>query len=68
MTGLVLAAVILALPGSEAAARSWVPALDPTLTIILISVLVMGVATIIFSYFGGIDAVIWTDVTQPGSI
>lgn len=66
LTGLVLAAVILALPGSEAAARSWVPALDPTLTIILISVLVMGVATIIFSYFGGIDAVIWTDVTQLG--
>ena len=26
----------------------------------------MGVATIIFSYFGGIDAVIWTDVTQLG--
>jgi Na+/proline symporter len=66
LTGLVLAAVILALPGSEAAARSWVPALDPTLTIILVSVLVMGVATIIFSYFGGIDAVIWTDVTQLG--
>src|SRR5262250_632529 len=50
---LVVAAVILALPGSEAAARSWVPALDPTLTIILISVLAMGVATIVFSYFGG---------------
>src|SRR5262245_35863373 len=66
LTGLVLAAVILALPGSEAAARSWVPGLDPTLTIILISVLVMGLATIVFSYFGGIDAVIWTDVTQLG--
>ena len=26
----------------------------------------MGVATIIFSYFGGIDAVIWTDVTRAG--
>lgn len=66
LTGLVLAAVILALPGSEAAARAWFPALDPTLTIILISVLLMGIATIIFSYFGGIDAVIWTDVTQLG--
>jgi SSS family solute:Na+ symporter len=66
LTGIVLAAVILALPGSEAVARSWVPALDPTLTIILLSVLVMGVATIVFSYFGGIDAVIWTDVTQLG--
>jgi len=66
LTGIVLAAVILALPGSEATAREWFPALDPTLTIIIFSVLVMGVATIIFSYFGGIDAVIWTDVTQLG--
>lgn len=66
LTGIVLAAVILALPGSEQTAREWLPALDPTLTIILISVLLMGVATIIFSYLGGIDAVIWTDVTQLG--
>ncbi|MBS1811412.1 MAG: sodium:solute symporter [Acidobacteria bacterium] len=66
LTGLVLAAVILALPGSEAAASNLFPALNPTLTIILISVLVMGIATIIFSYLGGIDAVIWTDVTQLG--
>jgi Na+/proline symporter len=66
LTGLVLAAVILSLPSSEAAARAWFPAFDPTLTIILISVLAMGVATIVFSYFGGIDAVIWTDVTQLG--
>ncbi len=66
LTGLVLAAVMLALPGAEAAARAWFPALDPTLTVIIFSVLVMGVATIIFSYFGGIDAVIWTDVTQLG--
>lgn len=66
LTGIVLSAVLLALPGSEAAARSWFPALDPTLTIIMFSVLVMGIATIIFSYFGGIDAVIWTDVTQLG--
>lgn len=66
LTGLVLAAVLLALPGSEATARLWFPALDPTLTIIMGAVLVMGIATIIFSYFGGIDAVIWTDVTQLG--
>ena len=66
LTGIVLSVVLLALPGSEAAARSWFPSLDPTLTIIMFSVLVMGIATIIFSYFGGIDAVIWTDVTQLG--
>jgi solute:Na+ symporter, SSS family len=57
---------MLALPGAEAAARAWFPALDPTLTVIIFSVLIMGIATIIFSYFGGIDAVIWTDVTQLG--
>jgi Na+/proline symporter len=66
LTGLVLAAVILALPGSEDTARNFFPSLNPTLTIILVSVLVMGIATIIFSYLGGIDAVIWTDVTQLG--
>jgi solute:Na+ symporter, SSS family len=66
LTGLVLAAVLLAVPGAEAVARQWMPALDPTLTIIIVSVLVMGLATIIFSYLGGIDAVIWTDVTQLG--
>jgi Na+/proline symporter len=66
LTGLVLAAVLLAVPGSEAAARQLFPSLDPTLTIIIVSVLVMGIATITFSYLGGIDAVIWTDVTQLG--
>jgi solute:Na+ symporter, SSS family len=66
LTGLVLAAVLLALPDSAGVARAWFPSLDPTITIIMISVLVMGIATIIFSYFGGIDAVIWTDVTQLG--
>lgn len=66
LTGLVLAAVLLAVPGAEDAARQLIPSLDPTLTIIIVSVLVMGIATVIFSYLGGIDAVIWTDVTQLG--
>jgi solute:Na+ symporter, SSS family len=66
LTGLVLAAVLLAMPGVTEWARNTIPALDPTLTIIIVSVLVMGAATIIFSYVGGIDAVIWTDVTQLG--
>lgn len=66
LTGLVLAAVLLALPGVTESARIYIPSLDPTLTIIIISVMVMGIATIIFSYVGGIDAVIWTDVTQLG--
>src|SRR5262249_16888889 len=48
LTGLVLAAVILALPGSEAAARSWVPSLDPTLTKITISGVGLGLRASLF--------------------
>jgi len=64
LTGLVLAAVLLALPGAGEAAREWLPGLDPRLTVIVVAVLVMGVATVIYSYLGGMSAVIWTDVTQ----
>lgn len=63
-TGLVLAALLLAKPGMDEVARSWVPALNPTYTILIVSVLVMGVATIIYTYLGGMTAVIWTDVIQ----
>ena len=64
LTGLVLAAVLLALPGAGEAAREWLPGLDRRLTVIVVAVLVMGVATVIYSYLGGMSAVIWTDVTQ----
>ena len=63
-TGLVLAALLLAMPGVEASARSWVPGLDPTITILVASVLVMGITTIVYTYLGGMAAVIWTDVIQ----
>ena len=63
-TGLVLAALLLAMPGMDEMARAWFPSLDPKLTILIISVLVMGVATIIYTYLGGMTAVIWTDVIQ----
>jgi SSS family transporter len=63
-TGLVLAALLIAMPGMAEAARSWVPSLDPTLTILLASVAVMGVTTIVYTYLGGMAAVIWTDVVQ----
>ncbi len=66
LTGLVLAAVLLALPGTGETAREWFPSLDPTITIIIFSVLIMGMATIVYSYLGGISAVIWTDVSQLG--
>ncbi len=63
-TGLVLAALLLAMPGMEATARGWVPGLNPTYTLLIISVLVMGIATIVYTYLGGMSAVIWTDVIQ----
>jgi SSS family transporter len=63
-TGLVLAALLLAMPGMNETARAWFPALNPTWTILMISVLVMGVATIIYTFLGGMEAVIWTDVIQ----
>jgi SSS family solute:Na+ symporter len=66
LTGLVLAAVLLALPGTEGTARAWFPSFDPATTIIIFSVLVMGAATIVYSYLGGMSAVIWTDVSQLG--
>ncbi|MFN9741659.1 MAG: sodium:solute symporter family transporter, partial [Acidobacteriota bacterium] len=51
-------------PGADELARSWFPSLSPTYTILIISVLVMGIATIIYTYLGGMTAVIWTDVIQ----
>ncbi|MFM8393687.1 MAG: sodium:solute symporter, partial [Acidobacteriota bacterium] len=63
-TGLVLAALLLAKPGADELARSWFPTLNPTYTILILSVLVMGIATIIYTYLGGMTAVIWTDVIQ----
>ena len=63
-TGLVLAALLLAMPGTMDSARAWVPAWDPTITILIASVLVMGITTIIYTYLGGMSAVIWTDVIQ----
>ncbi|MBP1602877.1 MAG: sglT 1, partial [Acidobacteria bacterium] len=63
-TGLVLAALLIAMPGMAETARAWVPGFDPALTILLASVAVMGVTTIVYTYLGGMSAVIWTDVIQ----
>ncbi len=63
-TGLVLAALLMAMPGTEDLARSWVPGLPPTVTVLLASVAVMGLTTIVYTYLGGMSAVIWTDVIQ----
>lgn len=63
-TGLVLAALLLAMPGVEAAVHGWFPSLEPKFAIMIVSVLVMGAATILYTYLGGMAAVIWTDVIQ----
>ena len=63
-TGLVLAAVLRVNPATDAMAGAWLPGVDPTFTILGLSVLVIGLATMIYTYFGGMTAVVWTDVTQ----
>jgi SSS family transporter len=63
-TGLVLAALLLAMPGMQQTATDWWPGMDPKFTILIVSVLVIGIATIIYTYLGGMKAVIWTDVIQ----
>ena len=65
-TGLVLAAVLGAMPGVDGAIRAWLPGVDPAYSVLLISVLLIGVATIAYTYLGGMTAVIWTDVIQLG--
>ncbi len=63
-TGLVLAAVLRAMPRMDDLSRAWFPAADPTYVILIVSVVVIGVATMIYTYHGGMTAVIWTDVIQ----
>ena len=63
-TGLVLAAVLRAMPETDGIATAWLPGIDPTYSILAVSVLVIGLATMAYTYFGGMTAVVWTDVTQ----
>ena len=63
-TGLVLAAVLRAMPRTDEIAQAWVPGLDPTYTILMLSVTVIGLATMAYTYYGGMTAVIWTDAMQ----
>jgi SSS family transporter len=63
-TGLVLAALLITAPDVVAWIDSLFPALDPTMSLLVFSVLVMGVATIVYTYLGGIAAVILTDLLQ----
>jgi solute:Na+ symporter, SSS family len=65
-TGLVLAALLGAMPGVSDQVHGWVPVGDPAYALLFVSVLVIGAATIVYTYLGGMTAVIWTDVIQLG--
>ncbi|CAN5882201.1 sodium:solute symporter [soil metagenome] len=65
-TGLVLAAVLRAMPRTDELALAWLPGLDPTTAILIASVIIIGLATMAYTYYGGMTAVIWTDVMQLG--
>jgi solute:Na+ symporter, SSS family len=65
-TGLVLAALLGAMPGVTEGVHGWVPVADPAHALLFVSVLVIGAATIVYTYLGGMTAVIWTDVIQLG--
>ena len=63
-TGLVLAAVLRDMPRTDDLLRAWAPGADPTWALLSISVVIIGIATMIYTYHGGMTAVIWTDVIQ----
>ncbi len=63
-TALVLAALLATLPGLTAFAERSIPWLDPVTAVLVFAIFVMGVATIVYTYLGGMAAVIWTDLLQ----
>jgi solute:Na+ symporter, SSS family len=65
-TGLVLAAALLATPQTGALVQAWFPGADATYVVLVLAVAVIGLATITYTFFGGMTAVIWTDVIQLG--
>jgi SSS family transporter len=52
-----------AMPRMDELSRAWFPRRS-TYVILILSVVIMGIATIIYTYHGGMTAVIWTDVIQ----
>jgi SSS family solute:Na+ symporter len=63
-TGLVLGAVLLTVPGTAEAATRFVPQLDPTTTVLVAAILLLGAVTVAYTYLGGMSAVLWTDLLQ----
>ena len=65
-TSLVLGALFMALPGAGDAAGAWLPGADPAMGLLVASVVVLGAAMIVYTFLGGMTALIWTDVIQLG--
>ncbi len=65
-TSLVLAALMLALPSAGELAQAWLPGADASASLLIAAVVVMGVAMIVYTFLGGMTALIWTDVIQLG--
>jgi SSS family solute:Na+ symporter len=63
-TGLVLAALLRSVPGIEPALAAWMPSIEPGTVLLAVSMIILGAATILYTYLGGMLAVIWTDVVQ----
>ena len=63
-TGLVLSALLLVMPGTSAIVARWLPGLEPTTGLLVLSVLAIAAVTIAYTFLGGMSAVIWTDVIQ----
>ena len=63
-TGLVLAAFLSRIGGIQVVSAKLFPFFAPNIALLVFSIIVMGVATLIYTYLGGMSAVIWTDGIQ----
>lgn len=63
-TGLVVAAVLSATPSAVTLVRHFAPETDPSVALLATGVLAVGASTLVYTLFGGMAAVIWTDVSQ----
>lgn len=63
-TGLVLAALLLAMPGNGERLAAMLGVANASTAVLIVSMLTMGIATIVYTFLGGMAAVIWTDVIQ----
>jgi SSS family transporter len=63
-TGLVLAALLMASPTWREAVGQSMPWADALTVALLLAVIMIGAATIVYTYLGGMTAVIWTDLLQ----